>query len=81
MPTLGKICTCSSAKGPALPLVWNTHPQTSIDFLGISCCNKNPETKKVLKCSTPILGYPRLRLRRYTVPPTLPCPRRCCILR
>ena len=31
-------------------------PRKSIDFLGISCCNKNPGTKKVFKCCTPIFG-------------------------
>ena len=29
-----------------VPLVWNTPQKTSIDFLGISCENKNPGTKK-----------------------------------
>ena len=32
-------------------------PEKSRDSLGRSCYNKNPATKKVLKCSTPILGY------------------------
>ena len=39
-------------------LVWSTHPKKSIDFVGISCYYQNPGTKKVFKCSTPILGFP-----------------------
>ena len=32
------------------------HPRKSIHVLGISCYSKNPGTKQVLQCSTPILG-------------------------
>ena len=37
-------------------LAWSTHQKKSIDLLGIRCCNKNPGTQKVLKCSTQKLG-------------------------
>ena len=51
--------------GPMHPLVGSTPQLKSIDFLGIHCYNKNPEAKKVLKCSTPILGS---RLRHAKLP-------------
>ena len=37
-------------------------PAKSIDFLSISCCNKNTGTKQVLKCSTPMLGSLGIRV-------------------
>ena len=40
--------------GRVYPRLEYVHPRKkSIDFLGRSCYNKNPGTKKVLECSTP----------------------------
>ena len=39
----------------ALRPQFGVHTRKSIDFLGIKRYNKNPGTKKALKCSTPIL--------------------------
>ena len=41
--------TCSELFAEWVTLVW------SIDVLGISCYNKSPGTKTVLKCSTSML--------------------------
>ena len=46
-----------------IPSLEYTPAKKSIYLCSISCYNQNPGTEKVLKCSTPILGY-----REYKVP-------------